>query len=102
MENSNQAILLTPPGSAAIAVVRLRGPLVEPFLRAHFSRPVPPGRCVHGTLSDGGTEIDDPVVVLDADRLTADVSLHGGPWVVRRALELAGRAGFDVLTAASP
>ena len=90
------AILLTPPGSAAIAVVRLRGPQIPHFLRGHFSRPLTPGRCVHGNLQDGDRVIDDPVIVLSLDGHSADINLHGGPWVVRSTLDLAARAGFTV------
>jgi small GTP-binding protein len=92
----NRAVLLTAPGAAAIAVVRLVGPGVEAFLGKHFSRPTVAGRCVHGLLSEGEEVIDDPVVVrIDEER--ADVNLHGGPWVVRSVLELLGRNGFEVL-----
>jgi small GTP-binding protein len=95
MSETNTAILLTPPGPAAIAVVRLRGPALDQFLATHFSRPVKVGRCVHGELRDGSQGIDDPLVVL-CDPNTADLNLHGGPWVVRRALELARQGGFQV------
>jgi tRNA modification GTPase len=91
------AILLTPPGGAAIAVVRLAGPAAGEFLRRHFDKPVTPGRCVHGTLSDGSRVLDDPVVVIPANASFADISLHGGPWVVRSVLELARREGFNVI-----
>ena len=90
----NQIIQLTPPGSAAIAVLRLTGPRVAEFLQAHFSRSPKPGRCVHGNLVDGEKVIDDPVVVLSHDRSCVDINLHGGPWVVRSALDLAKRFGF--------
>lgn len=98
--NPNLAIVLTPPGSAAIAVVRIRGPLVPEFLRAHFSKPARIGRCAHGDLRDGGGVIDDAVVVL-IDETTADLNLHGGPWVVRSTLDLAARDGFVVQDSAS-
>jgi small GTP-binding protein len=88
--------LLTPPGAAAIAVVRLVGDGVADFLRAHFSKPVAAGRCVHGTLTDGPRVLDDPVVVVSADGRVADLNLHGGSWVVRSVLELARRSGFVV------
>ncbi|HSV12802.1 MAG TPA: GTPase [Tepidisphaeraceae bacterium] len=89
---------MTPPGAAGIAVLRLVGPGVEPFLRQRFSKPVQVGRCVHGELRDGDRVIDDPVVVLcRAD--VADVNLHGGVWVVRAAIELAKRDGFEVVAA---
>ena len=93
----NQVIQLTPPGSAAIAVLRLIGPGVPEFLRSHFSRNAAPGRCVHGDLIDGTRVIDDPVVVLSPDGSCADLNLHGGPWVVRSAFELANRFGFTTI-----
>ena len=96
MPDPDTVTLLTPPGAAAIAVVRLAGPGVDAFLARHFSRPTPAGRAVHGTLTDErGDVLDDPVVVrLPGVAAAADVNLHGGPWVVQSVLELAGRAGF--------
>ena len=99
--DAGHAILLTPPGAAAIAVVRLVGPGVGAFLSAHFSKPVRPGRPVHGTLADGPRVIDDPVVVTSAGGSVVDLNLHGGPWVVRSTLELARRAGFLVVPSPS-
>jgi len=86
--------LLTAPGAAAIAVVRLSGPGVEAFLSRHFSRPVPTGRCVHGILRDGERIIDDAVAVRSGDVL--DLNLHGGVWVVRSALQFAQSEGFAI------
>jgi tRNA modification GTPase len=95
MSSENSVILLTPPGPAAIAVVRLTGPAVTPFLARHFARPAPPGRCVHGVLRDErGEVLDDPVVVRPDDHDVADLSLHGGAWVVQSVINLAARAGF--------
>jgi small GTP-binding protein len=94
---TNVAMLLTPPGGAAIAVVRLNGPQVAEFLREHFSRPVKAERCVHGEIRVDGGVLDDAVVVASDDRLTADLNLHGGPWVVRSVLELARSQGFEVI-----
>ena len=96
-DSDNVAILLTPPGAAAIAVVRLVGPGVRAFLNSHFSRPLMAGRAVHGQMRDGASVIDDPVVVYDEARGLADVSLHGGTWVVRAFLELAQRRGFRIV-----
>ena len=91
------ALLLTPPGSGAIAVVRLIGPKTSDFLATHFSGCPVPGRCVHGDLRDGVDVIDDPVVVIASDGRSADVNLHGGPWVVRSMLDMARRAGFTII-----
>jgi len=96
----NTAVVLTPPLSSegsAIAVVRLRGPAVGDFLRDHFSKPVVCGHCIHGQLRDAENVIDDPLVVLGDDGAWADICLHGGPWVVAATLQLAARAGFEVI-----
>ena len=97
---AGRAILLTPTGAAAIAVVRLLGPGVGAFLRSHFSHEARPGRCVHGELRDHRGVIDDPVVVLSDAGDVADLNLHGGAWVVRSTLDLADRAGFEVAAGA--
>jgi small GTP-binding protein len=99
MDQPSRAILLTPPGPAAIAVVRLCGPRLAGFLTEHFAKRAVLGRTVHAELIDGGRVIDDPVVVL-VDESIADINIHGGPWVVKAVLDLAGRSGFDV--SASP
>jgi tRNA modification GTPase len=96
LPEGNRAILLTPPGGAAIAVVRVVGDGVARFLADHFDKPVATGRCVHGTLRDGERVLDDPVVVLAQNGRAVDLNLHGGPWVVRSVLELTRRRGFDV------
>lgn len=91
----DRAILLTPAGSAAIAVVRLAGPKVALFLREHFTAAPAEGRCIYGEIIDAGRVIDDAVVVLGPGGAYADMNLHGGPWVVRSMLELAAREGFE-------
>ncbi len=101
MIDSSFATLLTGPGAAAIAVVRLTGPLTRTFLQQHFSKTAVVGRCVHGTLRDGDRIIDDPVVVLLPDGAGADINLHGGAWVVKSMLELALRHGFTVAQSTS-
>ncbi|MGA3065958.1 MAG: GTPase [Tepidisphaeraceae bacterium] len=96
------AVTLTPPGAAAIAVVRLRGPQVVPFLQKCFSKTPRVGRCVHGDLRDGEKVLDDPIVVLGEQGEWADVSLHGGVWVLLAMLDLTRRHGFDVLDGKIP
>lgn len=97
MNAQSIAIPLTGPAPAAIAVVRLIGSGILPFLEAHFSRPVAAGRCVHGELTDGTRVIDDPVVVLAPNAAWIDINLHGGPWVVRSFMALAARCGFKTI-----
>ena len=92
----NVAVLLTPAGSGAIAVVRLRGEGTGKFLAKYFSRAVMAGRCVHGTFRDGGEEIDDGLVVVGERGTWADLNLHGGRWIVEEILGLARREGFEI------
>jgi small GTP-binding protein len=92
--NSNRMTLLTAPGAAAIAVVRLSGPAIDLFLDRHFSKPVPMDRCVHGLLRDGDRVIDDAIAVRHGNIL--DLNLHGGTWVVHSVLDLAKLHGFEI------
>jgi len=92
----NRVILLTAPGSSAIAVLRILGPGTDSFLTSHFDRTTRIGRAVHGTLRDGDTLVDDPVITRLSDGC-ADVCLHGGPWVVRRTLEMLRGRGFEIV-----
>jgi tRNA modification GTPase len=94
---ADRAMLLTPPGAAAIAVIRIAGDRVPPFLVAHFSKTAKPMRCVHGDLRDAnGAVIDDAVVVLHADGRTADLNVHSGPWVVAATMKLIENFGFEI------
>lgn len=95
-EDAGLAMLLTPPGSGAIAVVRLTGARVVEFAKNHLSRPPAVGRCLHADLRDeSGTVLDDVVAVLtDDDAL--DLNLHAGPYVIQATLELVSRWGFRV------
>jgi len=97
----NCAWLMTAPGSAAIAVVRIAGPGVEHLLRGHFSQRVLPGAMAHGNLTDGDSVIDDPVV-MRLENGAADVCLHGGTWIVQAALDLLKREGFAIFPSPCP
>jgi tRNA modification GTPase len=101
MSEAGKAILLTAPGSAAIAVIRLIGPGVEDFLRQHFSRPVSQGRCVYGNLHDNNKLIDQAIVVLVGPDI-ADINIHGGPWVIKSVLDLAAANGFAAASRLDP
>jgi tRNA modification GTPase len=102
MSAENRAILLTPPGAAAIAVVRISGPRIGEFLRAHFTRATRRSRAVHGDLREGEVILDDPIIALSPDGRFADINLHGGPWVVASALDLLRREGFQILPSDPP
>jgi len=90
---TDSVILLTAPGTAAIAVVRLVGSRVNDFAAAHLSRLLPLQKCVYCNWIDHNQIIDDVVAVRVADDII-DINLHGGAWVVQRAVEIAERFGF--------
>jgi tRNA modification GTPase len=92
----NQAIVLTPLGVGAIAVIRITGPRMRTFLENHFSKRATESRCVYGELREGDRVLDDAVVVLLPDDKGADLNVHGGVWVVESMLELLKRDGFEI------
>ncbi len=91
----NQVMLLTPPGMAAVATVRLTGDLLRTFIQKHLSKPPVLHRCVHLQLVDQDDVIDDPLAVL-VNEYTLDLSLHGSTWIVQKTIEMAERAGFQI------
>lgn len=101
----NVAVVLTPPGVAAIAVVRLCGPLNVAFATTHLSRSPKVGRCVHADVRATPARVPtdaDPVEILDDAVVVQtpgghlDINLHGGTWVVASVLRLAERFGYRV------
>ncbi|MCS7033902.1 MAG: 50S ribosome-binding GTPase [Phycisphaerae bacterium] len=100
---ANLACRLTAPGTSGLAVVRIVGPRVRGFLQSYFSRTAAVGKCVHGELrEESGRVIDDPVVVLLPGGRIADLSLHGGTWIVQATLSLLQRAGFELVAELDP
>ena len=93
--SENAVTILTAAGASALAAVRFCGPDVARFFERRFSKPTVVGRCVHGELRDDDGVIDDPVCVLNEDG-SADLTLHGNPFVVDLVLGLAKREGFEV------
>lgn len=101
---SNCVIVLTPPGAAAIAVLRFVGNDAVRFLQSRLTRisdatpaTLKPGRSLHLHLHDGAEILDDPIVFFSQDGTFADVSIHGSPWLVQCVLDLAGRAGLEIV-----
>jgi tRNA modification GTPase len=91
--HANSVRLLTPPGTAAIAVVRICGPGVPDFIRRRLSREVRVGKLTHVELRDEQGVIDDPVALrLAEDQI--ELSLHGGAWIVEEVIRLALHDGF--------
>jgi tRNA modification GTPase len=95
--------LSTPPGVAALAVIRLSGPeshAITRELAALKAEPVP-GRAVYRTLEHRGVVLDDVVLTFwraphsFTGEDTAEISCHGNPHIVesivRACLELGAR-----------
>jgi len=99
------ATLLTPPGSGAIAVIRLAGPEAEsialsvlPGLRGRLDAPAADtsiDNLHHGQLLDHGEELDDVVVsrVPSGHVRAVDICTHGGRRVVERVFLALQRHG---------
>jgi len=96
--------LSTPPGIAALAVVRLSGPesraIIDRLVTAKADGK--PGRAVYRTLAHQGKTLDDVVVTFwraphsYTGEETVEISCHGNPHIVenivRACLELGARA----------
>ncbi len=92
----NRAIVLTPTGVGAIAVVRITGPGTARLLAEHFSRGWKEGRSVYGEILDGERVLDDGLVVLLEGGTGGDLNLHAGAWLVEGVLRLLEQEGFAI------
>ena len=94
------AAIATAPGNGGIGIIRISGPEAEAILEKVF---IPAGRqafpldshkLVYGYLSDGRVNVDECMaVIMRAPRSytredVAEIQLHGGTYVVNRALEV--------------
>ncbi len=96
----------TAPGRSALAVIRLAGAGSEDVLRRFCAPlsgwPVPPGRVRRVTVFDAGGVFDDGVMVCWRGARSPigedlfELSLHGNPLIVDRALRAAIDAGARV------
>ena len=93
--------IATPPGEGAVGMVRLSGPKALAVAGA-FVRPAAeaePKRAVAARAFDGGDYLDTVVLVWHAGPRSptgedlVELTAHGSPYVLRRLVELAVRAG---------
>jgi tRNA modification GTPase len=96
--------LSTPPGVAALAVIRLSGPQSHAIAAQLATQPLAatPGRAMYRTLAREGRTLDDVVLTLGraphsfTGEDVAEISCHGNPHIVegivRACLELGARA----------
>ncbi len=96
MATGNVAVVLTPPGAGAIAVVRIAGPDALHVIEQLFepsgsvsSTGLAPNRLRYGRFRIDGEIVDDVIVsqfVLSGVPV-ADISTHGGVRIVERVLQ---------------
>lgn len=98
---ADTAALLTPPGPAGLALLRLRGPRVPEalarFTPAALRQPLRAGVARRAALLDhDGAVLDDILVsvLAEAPDWDAILHLHGSPGVAGRCLEMLGELGF--------
>jgi small GTP-binding protein len=91
---ADQYSVLTPGGTGAITVVRIRGEDVKQWLRKRATRRPLYGRAAFSTIVNDDHEIDDVVIMLAQDGLSADLCLHGGPAVLREVIAHLNDDGF--------
>ena len=99
---ASRAVVLTPSGTGAIAVIRVEGAdsldIVEKFFRPRSRVPLSESTCDrlrYGTFLDGNETIDDVLIsrTCVGDVPAVDISMHGGLRIVERILQALERAG---------
>lgn len=96
----HRAMVVTPPGTGAIAIIRIIGPdplsvLNNSFVHAQGRLPQPDKKLIYGRLMDGLEMLDDVLVSMEAvaeDGQAIEISCHGGARIVQRILELLERS----------
>ncbi len=101
----HRAVLLTPPGAGAIAVIRILGPNPIRLLSPLFRPMTGPSfvetrtdRARYGLLIDGDETIDDVLVIATTvhDQPVVEICAHGGVRIVERILQVLERSGAEV------
>lgn len=101
----HRAVVLTPPGTGAIALIRVAGPDPASLLRDMMPNSnirgdrLIPGRLSFSRLIDGDEVLDDVVMSVEPTEGTGfaiDIFCHGGIRIVQRILERLKHAGVTV------
>ena len=99
------AAIATAPGNGGIGIIRMSGPEAETILMKVFrpsgtqEKALDSHRMYYGSLHDGGETVDECMAVLMRAPKSytredvAEIQLHGGTYVVNKALELCLREG---------
>ena len=101
-----RAALLTPPGPAGVAVLKIVGPralaTAELLFRPATSIPptsfcdVSPERLHLGGIYDNDELIDQVILAIDPSTDSVEINAHGGPRVVQRLLMLLSQRGMEI------
>ena len=107
VETSTHSLLLTPPGTGAIAVIRVVGPnavsIVNAIFRGRTATPLKPdgsNSLRYGSIFDGDEELDEVIASVNSangSAINVDVCCHGGVRVVERILSLLAQRGAPLL-----
>lgn len=106
-KNDTIAAIATPPGSGGIGIIRISGPQTEKILQKVFmpagsktSSSLPEShRMVYGYVKDGDETVDECMTVFMRSPKSytredvAEIQIHGGYYVLNRALQLCIREG---------
>lgn len=98
-----RAALMTPAGTAGIAVIRIKGAgsiaaAAKIFRGRQVNLGEEPGRLWLGEIYDGQEPVDQVVMAADGRREEVDINCHGGPRIVQRILLLLQREGAKVVS----
>lgn len=106
MRHTTRTYLLTPPGTGAIAVVRVSGPeanavvadLFEPKTDHPWPAEASSRRVRYGTLVDDGVVLDDVVLstIMEHGEPAVDIGSHGGIRIVENILGALDRRGAPI------
>ena len=110
--NDNIVAMATPPGTGAIAVIRVSGPEAIAIVASHF-KPINPKQLhkqkthtIHlGHVVDGDKLLDEALVSIFkgpnsyTGENVVEISCHGSPFIQQQILQLFLRSGCRMATA---
>ena len=103
----HRTMVVTPPGTGAIAVIRVIGSdpmsiLRDSFVHPQGRKPKPDGKLVYGRLMDGSEMLDDVLLSVEPfgeQEQALEISCHGGVRILQCILGLLERGGAVVVEA---
>ena len=100
-----RAALMTPGGTAGLAVIQIKGPeslaITGKIFKAKgkdSAASFTQDRLIYGNICEGREIIDKVVIAADAQRQTVDINCHGGQRIVQRIMLLLKKHGVEIGT----